>query len=172
MWDDTRIARMRQLWVDGHSASHIAADLDCGISRNAVIGKLHRLGLQNRSTVLRQPRPQPERRPRPAPKPPVALMKAFPLMPVIVTPLGLDESVLALRRISVLDLTERMCKFPLSVCSAPEDTLTTLFCGEAKPDGSDSPYCSYHHRISFTPVTQRVRKKGPLYRNELRIMAR
>lgn len=43
-WTDKRVARLRELWTDGHSASAIASDLG-GISRNAVIGKARRLKL-------------------------------------------------------------------------------------------------------------------------------
>jgi GcrA cell cycle regulator len=46
-WDDGRIERLKKLWSDGLSASQIAAELG-GVTRNAVIGKVHRLGLSNR----------------------------------------------------------------------------------------------------------------------------
>ncbi|MEM0907525.1 MAG: GcrA family cell cycle regulator, partial [Pseudomonadota bacterium] len=43
-WTDERIEELRKLWADGLSASQIADSLG-GVSRNAVIGKIHRLGL-------------------------------------------------------------------------------------------------------------------------------
>ena len=46
-WTDSRVATLRQMWGDGHSASQIAAALG-GVTRNAVIGKVHRLGLSGR----------------------------------------------------------------------------------------------------------------------------
>ena len=55
-WTDERVERLKKLWTDGLSASQIAADLG-GVTRNAVIGKVHRLGLSGRgktsSTVTR-----------------------------------------------------------------------------------------------------------------------
>ena len=47
-WTDERIKQLRQLWSEGQSASKIAEKLG-GVTRNAVIGKVHRLGLSNRS---------------------------------------------------------------------------------------------------------------------------
>jgi len=52
MWTDERIAALRELWAAGHSASEIAARLG-GISRNAVIGKAHRLGLEARPSPIK-----------------------------------------------------------------------------------------------------------------------
>lgn len=46
-WTDERVSRLTKLWQDGLSASQIAADLG-GVTRNAVIGKVHRLGMSNR----------------------------------------------------------------------------------------------------------------------------
>ncbi|MGZ3259711.1 MAG: GcrA family cell cycle regulator, partial [Croceibacterium sp.] len=47
-WTDERVALLSKLWADGLSASQIAAELG-GITRNAVIGKVHRLGLSGRA---------------------------------------------------------------------------------------------------------------------------
>ena len=47
-WTDERVARLAKLWAEGLSASQIAADLG-GVTRNAVIGKVHRLGLSGRA---------------------------------------------------------------------------------------------------------------------------
>lgn len=48
-WTEDRVATLRRLWADGLSASQIARELGSGVTRNAVIGKLHRLGLSKRS---------------------------------------------------------------------------------------------------------------------------
>jgi GcrA cell cycle regulator len=64
-WTDERVEQLRKLWLDGKSASQIAGELANGITRNAVIGKVHRLGLSGRVKSAGQPAP----RPRPAPKP-------------------------------------------------------------------------------------------------------
>ena len=49
-WTDERITLLQQLWSDGLSASQIASQLG-GVTRNAVIGKVHRLGLSDKSRV-------------------------------------------------------------------------------------------------------------------------
>ncbi len=56
-WTDTRTERLKALWADGRSASEIA-DLLGEVTRNAVIGKVHRLGLAGRKTTSRKPGPR------------------------------------------------------------------------------------------------------------------
>ncbi|HEV2748190.1 MAG TPA: GcrA family cell cycle regulator [Allosphingosinicella sp.] len=51
-WSDQRIDRLKELWAKGMTASHIADELG-GVSRNAVIGKAHRLGLQSRPSPVK-----------------------------------------------------------------------------------------------------------------------
>ena len=51
-WTDERIDRLKAMWADGSTASQIAEDLG-GVSRNAVIGKAHRLGLESRPSPVR-----------------------------------------------------------------------------------------------------------------------
>lgn len=84
-WTDERVETLKKMWAEGQSASQIAKELG-GVTRNAVIGKVHRLGLSNRvgpggteaeeeEVVMAAPvAPQPEP-PRPAPvveEPPAA----------------------------------------------------------------------------------------------------
>ena len=76
-WSEERVELLRKLWEDGLSASRIAAELAGGVTRNAVIGKVHRLGLSGRvkpqavaSTARARPktpagRPQMPQRQRP-----------------------------------------------------------------------------------------------------------
>src|SRR5260370_21503950 len=63
-WTDERVETLKKLWADGLSASQIAAELG-GITRNAVIGKVHRLGLSGRAKSPSSTAPRP-RKPRPA----------------------------------------------------------------------------------------------------------
>src|SRR5688500_8392852 len=51
-WTDERIDRLKELWSQGMTASQIADELG-GVSRNAVIGKAHRLGLQSRPSPVK-----------------------------------------------------------------------------------------------------------------------
>src|SRR5687767_4761637 len=55
-WTDERIDRLKQLWTQGNTASQIAEELG-GVSRNAVIGKAHRLGLQSRPSPVKASEP-------------------------------------------------------------------------------------------------------------------
>src|ERR1700730_7497945 len=51
-WNNERIELLQKLWLEGWSASRIAGELACGITRNAVIGKVYRLGLSARAHAL------------------------------------------------------------------------------------------------------------------------
>ena len=59
-WTDEIVEQLKQHWIDGKSASQIAGLLGNGVTRNAVIGKVHRLGLAGRaktpSTAASRPR--------------------------------------------------------------------------------------------------------------------
>jgi GcrA cell cycle regulator len=69
-WTDERIERLKSLWTKGMTASHIADELG-GVSRNAVIGKAHRLGLQSRPSPVKpnEPDPKPKAKARDKPEP-------------------------------------------------------------------------------------------------------
>ena len=51
-WTDDRVEILKKMWGEGKSASQIAKELG-GVTRNAVIGKVHRLGLSNRATTAK-----------------------------------------------------------------------------------------------------------------------
>ena len=61
-WTDERVELLKKLWADGLSASQIAAELG-GITRNAVIGKVHRLGLSGRAKSPSSTAPRPRKAP-------------------------------------------------------------------------------------------------------------
>ena len=75
-WTDERVETLKKMWAEGQSASQIAKELG-GVTRNAVIGKVHRLGLSNRvgpggteaeeEEVVAAPVAPPPEPPRPAP---------------------------------------------------------------------------------------------------------
>ena len=94
-WTDERIATLKKMWEGGSTASQIAEELG-GVSRNAVIGKAHRLGLKSRPSPVKaaekkkasapkaKPAPKPAAKkvaPRPAPKPAPAPVAAAPEKP-------------------------------------------------------------------------------------------
>jgi len=83
-WTDERIERLKTMWTQGSTASQIAEELG-GVSRNAVIGKAHRLGLESRPSPVKageeKEKKAPARAPAPAPKAakPAAAPKAAPV---------------------------------------------------------------------------------------------
>jgi len=87
-WTDERVTTLKKLWLDGLSASQIAKQLG-GVTRNAVIGKVHRLGLSGRAAPSQPARPA-FKAPRPA-RPVAAApaaprrMVAEPAAPVVVS---------------------------------------------------------------------------------------
>ena len=79
-WTDERIATLKKMWESGATASQIADELG-GVSRNAVIGKAHRLGLKSRPSPVKandKKKPAPK---KPAAKPAPAKKEAEPVKP-------------------------------------------------------------------------------------------
>lgn len=177
-WTDERVEKLKRLWAEGLSASQIATQLG-GVSRNAVIGKVHRLCLPGRvkaggntaSSRTATKRPAPAQRPAaattfparpaaPAARPTTAhamgatAVKAEVEMesaqPRILVPTSNVVVPLA-KRLALTELTERTCKWPMG------DPLKDdfHFCGAESPD--NSPYCKYHGRLAYQPVTERRR---------------
>src|SRR4051812_3870718 len=64
-WTEERIERLKKMWHDGATASQIADELG-GVSRNAVIGKAHRLGLEQRPSPVKAGEEKEVRKPAPA----------------------------------------------------------------------------------------------------------
>ena len=86
-WTDDRVETLKKMWGEGQSASQIAKELG-GVTRNAVIGKVHRLGLSNRATTTtakteskaaapKKPS-KPKAAPKKAPKPDLKTEAAVP----------------------------------------------------------------------------------------------
>ncbi|WP_297342063.1 GcrA family cell cycle regulator, partial [Pseudophaeobacter sp.] len=61
-WTDDRVELLKKMWGEGQSASQIAKELG-GVTRNAVIGKVHRLGLSNRATTGAKAAAEPKEKP-------------------------------------------------------------------------------------------------------------
>lgn len=159
-WTDERVELLKKLWAEGLSASQIAAELG-SITRNAVIGKVHRLGLSGRAKTVSAPAPRP-RKPRPAaearPRPMVhgntALAPVF--QPAIeAEPEELPDPVANVipmaDRCTILDLTEFTCRWPVGDPGKPD----FFYCGSHTKIGL--PYCAYHARIAYQPVQDRRR---------------
>ena len=212
-WTDERIDQLRRLWGQGMTASQIAEDLG-GVSRNAVIGKAHRLGLEARpspvkagdagtpttaaaATVAAAPPPPappaqeraaaPAPAPRPAPTPapaPVATAApsapASPPQPMVrsIGPGGFQRqtpgeqtapiapapprrlvpakpSADMAGKTSLLELSDRICKWPLGHPGEPD----FHFCGEAINPGF--PYCLDHCSVAYQAQLPRRDRRPP-----------
>jgi GcrA cell cycle regulator len=173
-WTDERVERLTKLWADGLSASQIAALLG-GVTRNAVIGKVHRLNLPGRAksggaTAARTKRvAAPPRQPAtttarvaPAPQRSVARGGAAPAVREDmetdafalqeIRP-AMDVVVPMARRLVLTELTERTCKWPIG--DPMHDDFH--FCGGDSEEST--PYCKYHAKLAFQPSSERRRTR-------------
>ena len=146
-WTKDRVGRLKTLWLDGWSAEQIARELANGITRSAVLGKLHRLGLSTgRAPVQRNVRPhgaQAPSRKRRAPSAPAA-PAARPLPPEPAKPA--PEQGLA----SVLSVGRRQCRWPLGDPKASDFSL----CGRPIARGA---FCEPHAARAYTPAPETAR---------------
>ncbi|KFI27998.1 GcrA family cell cycle regulator [Paenirhodobacter enshiensis] len=200
-WTDERVELLKKMWSEGQSASQIAKELG-GVTRNAVIGKVHRLGLSNRTGAEEAEAPAPEPvakpvpvaeapaapreapaaapraenvtplRPREAQPAPAAPRAEAPVAPVpmrkAIVPAGqplppqpslneISPETLASareaekrsRKISLMELTERTCKWPIG----DPATDNFYFCGLPAQPGK--PYCEAHVQVAFQPMSAR-----------------
>jgi GcrA cell cycle regulator len=149
-WTDDRIASLRQDWLDGYSASQIAQRLG-GVTRNAVIGKVHRLGLAGRtrpSRYMKPPRSRSASRPLRAPVRRQARAFGIRHDPASRTPerrLPLPELGPAPPKpVTLESLTSPSCRWPQGDPKAAD----FHFCGRIK-SRAGIPYCDHHAAIAF-----------------------
>jgi GcrA cell cycle regulator len=158
-WNDERVEALKKLWGEGYSASQIATQLG-GVTRNAVIGKVHRLGLAGRAkpaaasgaTAARPRKPRggaPSLRvSRAAVRGNTALAQAYEID--IEPEPELSDNVIPLgQRRTLLELTESTCRWPIGDPGNPD----FFFCGG--PIISSLPYCAYHARLAYQPPNLR-----------------
>ncbi len=166
-WTDERIALLTKLWTDGLTASQIAAALGEATTRNAVIGKAHRLGLSGRPSPVRLPRPARTAALRPSKPRPLSSPERIPLMaksnePIRARPVEPQiRSIIPMAEIplgpsvTLLKVTDKMCKWPIG---HPGDD-GFRFCGSSSRDGS--PYCEGHAQMAYQPMpSKRDRRTG------------
>ena len=159
-WTDERVELLKKLWTDGLSASQIAAELG-GITRNAVIGKVHRLGLSGRAKSpsssaarTRKPRSHMMRVARPSMRGNTALATSYTYdHEVEAEPEPIENIIPMGQRRTLLELTENTCRWPIGDPSNAE----FYFCGG--PPLSGLPYCSFHSRVAYQPAADRRRDK-------------
>ena len=183
-WTDDRVEILKTMWTEGKSASQIAKELG-GVTRNAVIGKVHRLGLSNRNGGAGKAAPKDKAKEAPKEKvaaptprrdstaagtqsaepPPTSLRRAIipagqPLPPQPSANEISPEALATVRevekkskKISLMELTERTCKWPVGD-PATDDF---WFCG--LPSQTGKPYCEAHVGVAFQPMNSRRDRK-------------
>jgi len=188
-WTDERVETLKKMWNEGQSASQIAKELG-GVTRNAVIGKVHRLGLSNRvgpggeepAAAPAAPRATPhvvevevevatvevevvvveEEEPEaveatpalPVRKPIIPAGQPLPPQPSAneISPEALakvNEVEKVARRLTLMELTEKTCKWPVGDPATPN----FWFCGLPVQQGK--PYCEAHVGVAFQPMSAR-----------------
>jgi hypothetical protein len=134
-WPHERSELLRQYWnIDKLSASQIGAKF--GITRNAVIGRARRMGLDHRTTaprIIKDQRDKPRVAPIRKPPPEVVLAVIEQLRPPIKPG----------KRVSLYDLTNAHCHWPIG------EPAELMFCGAHKAD--NGPYCPAHARQAYKP---------------------
>ena len=141
-WTYERIEKLKKLWEEGLTASRIAAELG-DVTRNAVIGKAHRLGLSGRMvskgsssgiSIIRKKR--------------IHLSKSQKMVEILTQA---DEPV---NPVPFLEIKDGLCRWPLG---EPENS-DFRFCGRSTNEGF--VYCRSHHKKAFQPLTAvRERRK-------------
>ncbi|MEM1389838.1 MAG: GcrA family cell cycle regulator [Pseudomonadota bacterium] len=162
-WTEDRVEVLKKLWAEGHSASQIAKELG-GVTRNAVIGKVHRLGLSGRATPSR-PVKRPPRLARPKPRPQsdgsITLRKTASKADekAVKTAEMAARTALAPQPLAdgepatILTLRSDMCKWPIGDPGDPD----FAFCGRKATCG---PYCAECAEIAFQPSKKREKRKA------------
>jgi GcrA cell cycle regulator len=154
-WTDERVELLKKLWQDGLSASQIAKQLG-GVTRNAVIGKVHRLGLSGRAAPSKPARttfkaPRPARPISATPSAPRRLSEPVSMPHHHAAPVRYVEE--APGTATVLTLGAHMCKWPIGDPSMDNFT----FCGRRSGDG---PYCHEHSQVAYQPAQAKKRSSA------------
>ena len=187
-WTDERIELLKTLWASGQSASQIAKELG-GVTRNAVIGKVHRLGLSNRtggsdaagkSGVAPQPKaapqtakveaPAPEAKPKappkpaaPAPKPPMAkpILPAERNLPPQPSASEISAEALAsYREVEKRALRLGLMELTERTCKWPfGDPATEDFWFCGLPVEPGSAYCKPCADVAYQPASSRRNRR-------------
>jgi GcrA cell cycle regulator len=177
-WTEERVELLKKLWMEGLSASQIAAVLGDGVTRNAVIGKVHRLKLSGRAKpasstprVRSAPRPSARRistagRSSFSTSVRSRTMAGGGAHSIGATALKISEDVEAEgyqlpqvqelfippeQRLTLLQLNEHTCKWPIGDPLTPD----FYFCGQASNEGQ--PYCEFHSRRAYHQVEKKKR---------------
>tara|TARA_Y100000296_G_scaffold87509_1_gene136462 strand:+ start:21740 stop:22369 length:630 start_codon:yes stop_codon:yes gene_type:complete len=161
-WTDERVAVLKKMWGEGKTAAEIAKELGEGVTRNAVIGKAHRLKLSGRASPIQTPKkttikaakeqgnakarvkaPKAEVTEKPKP-----VVKRAPSVSSAQAKLEIEAIKNKGKRLPLAELTERMCRWPIG---DPNDA-DFGFCGCRTEVGL--PYCVEHGQIAYQTTTR------------------
>lgn len=144
-WTDERVALLRIGWDAGKSCSVIAAEMG-GVTRNAVIGKAHRLGLESRPSPIKFAADSTRTALR-------RITAAHKEISTIVPPLFDDTpppTAKRTKRSAILGSSTADCQWPSGHVGEPGFHL----CGE--PSKADRPYCPKHCKLAYLPPKQKA----------------
>jgi GcrA cell cycle regulator len=154
-WNPERVAQLRAFVGAGMTCSQIAAEI--GVTRNAVIGKIHRLGLGpgRPAAALGRPCPPRTRRPR------LSSQRQMLRLISADAPLAADGTVSeagpvdSAQYCSLLDLEQGKCRWPVSERPTAGSAADFIFCGNQAIAGFS--YCAGHARMAYrTPERRRA----------------
>ena len=139
-WTDASVKVLEKLWSEGISAAGIAKHLGAGCTRNAVLGKAHRLALPPRFIASAKPRSCE----RVLETPPRAAREPAPRQ----KPKHIEE--VGFREMDLMSLEHEHCRWPREKHGAPGGF---VYCGQQRSDVS--AYCRAHNAVAFQPAMPR-----------------
>lgn len=159
-WTDERVELLKRLWSEGLSASQIAGRLG-GVTRNAVIGKVHRLGLSGRATTSRVKSHRPRKRIANTVKRPTRARFPIAGNPTVrelyasepYVPMAEEIDIPEAQRKTVATLESCSCRWPVG----DPQTQDFYFCGGKAVAGL--PYCEHHARRAFQAPAPKRRER-------------
>lgn len=176
-WTDDMIAELKKLWSKGMSTGEIGKKL--GVTKNSVVGKVHRLGLDGRpSPIKRKDEDKTLKSPTSKPEAPKAMQKkeAKPAKPeplkvqtprlepartkkiehivedVKITPIKIEKKDIVIKKegdFSLIDLDGHSCRWPIG---DPKDE-NFHFCGKKIRTGQT--YCDEHSAIAYVKILKK-----------------
>lgn len=167
IWDDVVINELKSLWINGHSTAEIGRRL--GVSKNAIVGKAHRLDLHARPSPIRcqegtEPRPRPPRPlPAPMPLPPLASLRepapppppepiakrAIPIVPAAIANYrGPVQPPPAPIPVIYRPRSTAICCWPIGM----PGTRDFRFCEGSSLPGK--PYCADHAKLAYVKIRE------------------
>ena len=180
-WTEQQIQTLKKMWGNGFSASDIAKHLGGGLTRNAVIGKAHRLKLSSRPAVAKPEdghlaangissvgvsinRVSTKKRAMLRPLPPVQTpVRTMAQSTIRESWRPIESVVKRTEGIAVTKAGERHCRWPIGDPRSPD----FRFCGCSAHEGL--PYCIDHARVAYQTVSKRSRASDDTVSQDFRL---